>query len=294
MMQLYRVLPIVLSVGLFGCGNSSTQENTNSTGTPVTENKDNFVSNLPDTAPTLKVAMTGDLPPFSFQDDYGNMQGTDVDSIRAIGEEQGFKVEFYKETWQDMFDSVESGKRDLAISGISYKDDRAVRYGLSTPYFFNPATIMYLEGKFDIEGLNDIKGLKTGTLAGSKEEDTLKQMGSSVELVSRSTAFLAYQDLVQGKTDVFLYDMPVLQYIIKGYPEHKVKIVPYEAADAPSAQQVVLMAKENTQLINTVNEGIAKLKEKGTFKEIEERWLGEAVPASADKSNSDTNTTQLN
>lgn len=293
-MQLYRVLPIVLSVGLFGCGNSSTQENANSTGTPVTENKDNFVSSLPDTAPTLKVAMTGDLPPFSFQDDYGNMQGTDVDSIRAIGEEQGFKVEFYKETWQDMFDSVESGKRDLAISGISYKDDRAVRYGLSTPYFFNPATIMYLEGKFDIKGLNDIKGLKTGTLAGSKEEDTLKQMGSSVELVSRSTAFLAYQDLVQGKTDVFLYDMPVLQYIIKGYPEHKVKIVPYEAADAPSAQQVVLMAKENTQLINTVNEGIAKLKEKGTFKEIEERWLGEAVPASADKSNSDTNTTQLN
>ena len=38
------------------------------------------------------------------------MQGTDVDSIRAIGEEQGFKVEFYKETWQDMFDSVETGK----------------------------------------------------------------------------------------------------------------------------------------------------------------------------------------
>ena len=293
-MQLYRVLPIVLSVGLFGCGNSSTQENANATGTPVTENKDSFVSNLPDTAPTLKVAMTGDLPPFSFQDDYGNMQGTDVDSIRAIGEEQGFKVEFYKETWQDMFDSVESGKRDLAISGISYKDDRAVRYGLSTPYFFNPATIMYLEGKFDIKGLDDIKGLKTGTLAGSKEEDTLKQMGNSVELVSRSTAFLAYQDLIQGKTDVFLYDMPVLQYIIKGYPEHKVKIVPYEEADAPSAQQVVLMAKENTQLINTVNEGIAKLKEKGTFKEIEERWLGEAVPASADKSNSDTNTTQLN
>ncbi|MGO2339605.1 MAG: transporter substrate-binding domain-containing protein [Psychrobacter sp.] len=298
MKKLFRVFPIVLSVGLFGCSNSSTQENANATGTPVTENKDSFVSNLPDTAPTLKVAMTGDLPPFSFQDDYGNMQGTDVDSIRAIGEEQGFKVEFYKETWQDMFDSVESGKRDLAISGISYKDDRAVRYGLSTPYFFNPATIMYLEGKFDIKGLDDIKGLKTGTLAGSKEEDTLKQMGNSVELVSRSTAFLAYQDLIQGKTDVFLYDMPVLQYIIKGYPEHKVKIVPYEAADAPSAQQVVLMAKENTQLINTVNEGIAKLKEKGTFKEIEERWLGEAVPASAsasaDKSNSDTNTTQLN
>jgi len=285
MKLLYRALPIILSVGLFGCGNSSTQDNANAAGATVTEHKDNFVSKLPATAPTLKVAMTGDLPPFSFQDDYGNMQGTDVDSIRAIGEEQGFKVEFYKETWQDMFDSVESGKRDLAISGISYKDDRAVRYGLSTPYFFNPATIMYLEGKFDIKDLNDIKGLKTGTLEGSKEEDTLKEMGSSVELVSRSTAFLAYQDLVQGNTDVFLYDMPVLQYIIKGYPEHKVKIVPYEAADAPSAQQVVLMAKENTKLIKSVNEGITKLKAKGTFKEIEEKWLGATEPATKSTSN---------
>lgn len=285
MKLLYRALPIILSVGLFGCGNSSTQDNANAAGATVTEHKDNFVSKLPATAPTLKVAMTGDLPPFSFQDDYGNMQGTDVDSIRAIGEEQGFKVEFYKESWQDMFDSVESGKRDLAISGISYKDDRAIRYGLSTPYFFNPATIMYLEGKFDIKDLNDIKGLKTGTLEGSKEEDTLKEMGSSVELVSRSTAFLAYQDLVQGNTDVFLYDMPVLQYIIKGYPEHKVKIVPYEAADAPSAQQVVLMAKENTKLIKSVNEGIIKLKAKGTFKEIEEKWLGATEPATKSTSN---------
>ncbi|ABE74167.1 MULTISPECIES: transporter substrate-binding domain-containing protein [Psychrobacter] len=285
MKLLYRALPIILSVGLFGCGNSSTQDNANAAGATVTEHKDNFVSKLPATAPTLKVAMTGDLPPFSFQDDYGNMQGTDVDSIRAIGEEQGFKVEFYKESWQDMFDSVESGKRDLAISGISYKDDRAIRYGLSTPYFFNPATIMYLEGKFDIKDLNDIKGLKTGTLEGSKEEDTLKEMGSSVELVSRSTAFLAYQDLVQGNTDVFLYDMPVLQYIIKGYPEHKVKIVPYEAADAPSAQQVVLMAKENTKLIKSVNEGITKLKAKGTFKEIEEKWLGATEPATKSTSN---------
>ena len=285
MKLLYRALPIILSVGLFGCGNSSTQDNANAAGATVTEHKDNFVSKLPATAPTLKVAMTGDLPPFSFQDDYGNMQGTDVDSIRAIGEEQGFKVEFYKESWQDMFDSVESGKRDLAISGISYKDDRAVRYGLSTPYFFNPATIMYLEGKFDIKDLNDINGLKTGTLEGSKEEDTLKEMGSSVELVSRSTAFLAYQDLVQGNTDVFLYDMPVLQYIIKGYPEHKVKIVPYEAADAPSAQQVVLMAKENTKLIKSVNEGITKLKAKGTFKDIEEKWLGATEPATKSTSN---------
>lgn len=293
MMQLYRVLPIVLSVGLFGCSNSSTQESTSAAGTAITEHKDSFVSKLPDTAPTLKVATTGTMPPFSFQDDYGNMQGIDIDSIRAIGEEQGFKVEFYKQTWQDMFDTVESGGRDLAISGISYKDERAEKYGLSTPYFFNPAAIMYAKDGSKINSLDDLQGKKISAMEGSKSFDQAEEMGKYSNLETRTTAFLLYEDLVQGKTEAILHDLPILQYTAKNHPEYEVNIVSYESEDNPSAQQVILMAKGNTKLINNVNEGITKLKAKGTFKEIEDRWLG-AGDASAKESTSDTTTKQLN
>lgn len=281
MKQLYHVLPIVLTVGLFGCGNSTPQENSSTTTAPTTtENKDSFTSKLPDSAPIVKVATTGTMPPFSFQDDYGNMQGIDVDSIRAIGEEQGFKVEFYKETWQNMFDTVESGGRDLAISGISYKDDRNTRYGLSQPYFFNPSAMMYAEGKLNAKSLQDLKNSRIGAMEGAKPVDQLNELGGYEDnLTTNTTAYLLYEDLVQDRVDVILHDMPILQYTAKNYPEYKVTIVPYEGEDNPSAQQVILMAKENTQLIDTVNEGINKLKAKGTFKEIEEKWLGSTEPA---------------
>ena len=291
MMQLYRALPILLSVGLFGCGNSPTQESASAAGTSATENKDSFVSKLPDTAPVVKVATTGTMPPFSFQDDYGNMQGIDIDSIRAIGEEQGFKVEFYKETWQEMFDSVESGSRDLAISGISYKDERAEKYGLSVPYFFNPAAIMYAKDDMTVNSLEDLQGKNISAMEGSKSFDQAEQMGRYSNLTTRTTAFLLYEDLMQGKVDAILHDLPILQYTAKNHPEYDVKIVSYEGEDNPSAQQVILMAKGNTKLINQVNEGIAKLKNEGTFKEIEGRWLGENV--STAKSASDTTTKQL-
>ncbi|MGP5541977.1 substrate-binding periplasmic protein [Psychrobacter celer] len=291
MMQLYRVLPVILSVGLFGCGNSSTTENTNAAGTPVTESKDNFVSSLPDTAPTLKVATTGTMPPFSLQDDYGNMQGIDIDSIRAIGEEQGFKVEFYKETWQNMFDSVESGSRDIAISGISYKDDRNTRYGLSKSYFFNPSAMMYAEGKLNAKSLQDLKNVRIGAMEGAKPVDQLNELGGYEDnLTTNTTAFLLYEDLVQDRVDVILHDMPILQYTAKNHPEYGVTIVPYESEDNPSAQQVILMAKGNNELIKNVNEGITKLKEKGTFKEIEEKWLGSTEP----NTNSEPTSTQAN
>lgn len=276
MKQLYRLLPIVLSVGLFGCNNSATQEDVNTNS--ATDNKDNFVSKLPDTAPVIKVATTGTMPPFSFQDDYGNMQGIDIDSIRAIGEEQGFKVEFYKETWQNMFDSVASGGRDLAISGISYKDDRATKYGLSDTYFFNPSSIMYAKSNVKINGIEDLQGMHVAAMEGSKQDDQLKAMGKYSQMTTESTAFLLFEDLMQGKVDVILHDLPILQYTAKNHPEHKVTIVPYEGEDNPSAQQVILMAKGNAKLIKNVNEGITKLKEKGKFKEIEQKWLGEAAP----------------
>lgn len=290
MKQLYRVLPIVLSVGLFGCGNSATQSDSTSASKAGSENKEAFVSQLPDTAPTIKVATTGTMPPFSFQDDYGNMQGIDIDSIRAIGEAQGFKVEFYKETWQNMFDSVASGGRDLAISGISYKDDRAEKYGLSAPYFFNPSSIMYAKSKVKINGIEDLQGMRVAAMEGSKQDDQLREMGKYSEMTTETTAFLLYEDLMQGKVDFILHDLPILQYTAKNYPEYDVTIVPYEGEDNPSAQQVILMAKGNAKLIKTVNEGITKLKDKGTFKEIEQKWLGGTAPAT----NSNTSNQQTN
>ena len=279
MKQLYRVLPMVVSIGLFGCGGSSTQESINATATTATENKDNFVSKLPATAPVMKVATTGTTPPFSFQDDYGNMQGIDVDVIRAIGEEQGFKVEFYKETFQNMFDSVESGSRDMALAGISYKDERAMKYGLSKPYFFNPSAIMYANKNLKINNLEDLQGMHVGGMENGKSVDQIKAVGTYGELSTRETAFLLYEDLMQGKVDAILHDLPIWQYTAKNHPEYKVTIVPYEGEDVPEAQQVIMMAKGNTKLIKTVNEGITKLKAKGTFKEIEEQWLGESISA---------------
>ncbi|MBB3106854.1 ABC-type amino acid transport substrate-binding protein [Psychrobacter luti] len=287
MKQLYRVLPIMLSVGLFGCSNSTTQESVNANA--ANDNKDNFVSQLPATAPVIKVATTGTMPPFSFQDDYGNMQGIDIDSIRAIGEEQGFRVEFYKETWQNMFDSVASGGRDLAISGISYKDDRAEKYDLSDTYFFNPSSIMYAKSNVKINGIEDLQGMHVAAMEGSKQDDQLKAMGKYSQMTTESTAFLLFEDLMQGKVDVILHDLPILQYTAKNHPEHKVTIVPYEGEDNPSAQQVILMAKGNAKLIKTINEGITKLKEKGKFKEIEQKWLGGTAPATSNTTTQQTN-----
>lgn len=283
MKQLYRVLPIFLSVGILGCNNTSTPENATATNTSE-KGQEEFVSSLPDSAPVLKVATTGTLAPYSFQDDYGNMQGIDIDIIRAIGEEQGFKVEFYKETWQELFESVASGNRDLAVSGVSYSDERAEKYGLSTPYLYNPSAIMYMNDGPQVNTLEDIKGLRVAVLDGSKQVDQAQAVGGYSDLVTTMTGFLLFENLIQKKVDAVLLDAPILQYTAKNYPQYKVTIVPYEGKDDPAAQIVVLMAKNNDKLINNINEGIASLKQEGTIEKIEARWLSDIASPATDAS----------
>lgn len=133
-MQLYRVLPVILSVGLFGCGNSSTTENTNAAGTPVTKNEDSFVSNLPDTAPVIKVGTEANYAPYEFKDEYGNVTGFDIELMQHIGENQGFKIEVYNDPWEGLFNNLDNKSRDMIAAGLTYSNERASKYLLSNPY----------------------------------------------------------------------------------------------------------------------------------------------------------------
>ena len=56
MKQLYRVLPVVLSVGLFGCDNTSETTTPVSTDAVSTDTQEEFVSALPSSAPVVKLS----------------------------------------------------------------------------------------------------------------------------------------------------------------------------------------------------------------------------------------------
>lgn len=266
--------PIML-LSLVGCSNNSTPNSQASasaaSGTAETQ-KEEFVSKLPADAPVIRVATNSKMPPFSYQDDLGKLQGIDVDSIRAIGEEAGYRVELFDDAWQELFSNVEEGKRDLAISGISYKPDRAAKYALSKSYFFNPSGVMYINPNLTVNKLSDLRGLKIGAMDSSKQVEQVRAVGGIVEI--RPTMHLAFEGLAQSKLDGIVSDVPLLQHIALNYPDIKTKIVPYEGENDPSAQQVIVMKKGNDELVNKINTAIDKLKADGTFAKIEQKWLG--------------------
>lgn len=235
---------------------------------------DNYVSPLPATAPTYKVLTTGSMAPFSFSDDKGGLMGYDVDAIRAIGEAGGFKVEFYKVPFKDIFKNIEAGKYDLAVSAISYTDERKNLFNVSDSYFFNPSAMMYVNSAKPLKTLADLKELRVAAVTGSKQLEQVKIATGATEFGTYDTTYLLFQALVQGKYDAIVQDEPFLRYSAKNFPEQKVTIVPYEAQNEPTAQQIVLMKKGSDELTAKVNKGIAETKSNGKLKQLEAKWFG--------------------
>ncbi|MFB2587310.1 transporter substrate-binding domain-containing protein [Acinetobacter sp. c1-l78] len=127
---------------MLGCTDKN-QQQTQQSSTPAANSAtqaDTFVSKLPSNAPVLKVATNSEFAPFGFKDNRGNLQGIDIDTMNAIGEKMGYRVEFNDGNWTGVFDRVETGKADVAIAGIAFTTERSKKYALSKPYFFSPST----------------------------------------------------------------------------------------------------------------------------------------------------------
>lgn len=281
----------VMMLGLTACGGdknqethatqtSKTQQSTTATTTNtnvVLETRvvaEQINSKLPDTAPTYKVLTTGSMPPYSFFNEKGQLRGLDIDAMQEIAEAGGFKVTFYTHPWQGLFNKVANGEYDMATSGISYTDERAKTYTLSKGYFTSPSAIMVMENLSHVTGLNDVKNLSVSVMKNSKQMLQAEQFGIT-KLKNHPTTFLAFQDVIQGNVDATLQDAPPLRYLAKQYPEYKVRVIPYEDSKEPSAQQVILMKKDNQSLASQVNKGIDTIIKNGKMKKIEEKWLGD-------------------
>ena len=61
--------------------------------------------------------------------------GSDIELAKAIATELGVELELSPMSFDNVLASVQSGKVDLAISGVSKTDERSKVFDFSTPYY---------------------------------------------------------------------------------------------------------------------------------------------------------------
>lgn len=277
---------------LFGCSNepqtiqtagqsvaeTASQTASNTPSTSKTLEAGFYVSPLPDDAPEFKVTTEANYPPYEFKNEAGKVVGFDIDLIRAIGEKQGFKVNIINDPWQELFTNLEQKKRDIVVAGLGYNEERERKYNISNPYAYSSTTIAYVSDEFSINSLDDLAGKKVGVLTDSTIAEFFSQPKFKInEVKEYNTLFLAIRAMLRNEIDAVINDSAVMSYTLKQLQEKNnftSKFFEYDEGFSQDATVIYVVRKEDTELLEKLNQGIDAVVADGTYAKIAEKWLG--------------------
>jgi len=165
----------------------------------------------------IRVGMTGNQPPYSMDAKSGEMIGYEVDLAIMLAAYMKVELKLVKMPFKKLLSSIESGKVDIVMSGISITPRRNLTVQFASPYLITGKSILVKD--FNLEALNSEEklnqpGVTLVALDGSTSEDFVKSRLPNAKLTLVKNYDIAIQMLKSGNVKALVADIEVCQVAI--------------------------------------------------------------------------------
>ncbi len=120
---------------------------------------------------TYVVGTNPTFAPFEYQDEDGNMVGFDLELIQAIGDDQGFDVEFKSLEFDALTAEIGNGSIDIIASGMSITPARLEVVDFSEPYIDASLSVVVAADNDEITGVESLEGKVVAAQIGTTGAD---------------------------------------------------------------------------------------------------------------------------
>lgn len=220
--------------------------------------------------------------PFHYRDEKGNPLGFEMELLQAVAKEAGLEIHIHNATPEqrkNFAEELNKGTFDMWASTISINPERAEQVDFSQP-FLDFENVVHVPDSSSIQTAEQLRGKKivVSQLSKSAPELAAKFNGDPKSVIPAETFFAALRTLYLNKADAVLGDSRVLAYYAKQNQDDKVKTRVISLGESKK-EFAFAVKKGNAELVAKLNEGLKKVQENGTLKQLEQKWFGEATPA---------------
>lgn len=279
------VRPIVAAVicasMLAACGSGAATASTSTTVSTTSSTSKVSAESIPGLVRPgyLTLATAGNYPPFSYFDSSGKLTGYSISIGEVVAKKLGLKLATPTVDYAAELAGVQSGRFDMGDSGIWPNAANRSKFLFTIPDASTGfvASVLAKNATKYPQGLNDLKGLKVGAVAGSTREQWALANKASLGYASYtgypgvSQVLLALEN---GSIQVFIDDPLVAAYNIKTHPGLLATagpiISPHPLAIAINMNDTVLQQK-----VNVIMEQMAK---DGTMAALQKQYWGKLIP----------------
>ena len=214
----------------------------------------------------LTMATNATFPPYEMTTDSGEIEGIDVDTAKAIAEKLGLELQIDDMDFDAALLSVQQGKADIVMAGVTVTDERKAVMDFSASYATGIQSII-VPNDSDIASPDDLAGKKIGTQRGTTGYIYCSDDFGEDSVVAYDNGLTAVQALNNGQVDAVVIDnAPATEYVAAN-PGLKVLDTSYAEED-----YAIGMAK-GSALEDAVNKALEELKADGTLQSIVDKYI---------------------
>lgn len=232
-------------------------------------------SNTTNSDKVWRVGTDATYAPFGFKEkNTGKLDGFDIDIITAIAKEEGAEVDIQNLNFDALLPALQSNTLDIAISDMTISEERAKSVDFSNPYYIAGSGLVVNIDNTNITSFKDLEGKRIGVSIGSTGAEIAGKIPNA-DVRQFNLIIDAFLELQNRGVDVVINDTPVNEFYVANKGRGIAKVV---GEDYDAAPLGIAVKKGNTELLDKINSGLAKIKENGKYREIYKKWFGKEPP----------------
>ena len=215
----------------------------------------------------LTMATNAAFPPYGMTTVAGAFEGIDIETAQAIADKLGLELQIDDLDFDAALLSVQQGKADIVMAGVTVTDERKAVMDFSDSYATGIQSIIVPEGS-DIATPDDLAGKKIGTQRGTTGYIYCSDDFGDENVVAYDDGLTAVQALNNGQVDAVVIDNAPAKEFVAANPGLVILETSYAEED-----YAIGMAKGNTALEDAVNAALEELKADGTLQSIVDKYI---------------------
>jgi polar amino acid transport system substrate-binding protein len=220
----------------------------------------------------LRACFDAGYMPFEMKSKNNSYVGFDIDLGKVMAKEMGVKFVPVNTAWDGIIPALITGKCDMIIAGMTINAQRNMKVNFSDPYIIVGQSIILnpkLEGKIkSYKDLNTPEHTITSKL-GTTGEVVVKRMLSKAKYNAFETETDAAMEVINGKADAMIYDMPFVS-IYAAQNSDKVASILEPFTFEPLG---IAVKQGDPDMLNFLNNFLRQIKGDGTYDRIYSKWF---------------------
>ena len=214
----------------------------------------------------LTMGTNATFPPYEYKDG-DDVVGIDAEIAQAMADKLGLQLEIVDMDFDSLVASVQSGKIDMSLAGMTVTEVRKQNVDFTDSYATGVQVIIVKEDS-DIASADDLEGKLIGVQQGTTGHLYCSDDFGEDNVIPYANGATAVQALLQGKVDCVVIDQEPAKAFVEANEGLKILETAYTTEDYAAA-----VSKDNPALTAALNSALQELKDDGTIQGILDKYI---------------------